>query len=224
MLDDFKNIGLATTIQHLDALNIVRDILEEAGKKVFIGDSKGLEHPGQVLGCRYNSVTSISNKVDAFLFIGGGKFHALGVELATNKPTIVVDPYDQRVFSIASEVKKILKQRWVSIEEARKAKNFGILVSFKVGQKRLDLALKIKQKIESMKKKAFLLLAREILPETILEFPTIDAYINTACPRLSLDDATKFTKPILTSNEFNVLSGEYSWETLLKRGLLEESI
>ena len=41
-----------------------------------------------------------------------------------------------------------------------------------------------------------------------MEFPTIDAYVNTACPRISLDAPGKFQKPVLTVNEFMVVSGE----------------
>ena len=62
---------------------------------------------------------------------------------------------------------------------------------------------------------------RELTPETLLEFPSIDAYVNTACPRISLDTPGKFQKPILTVNEFMVVCGEDSWENLLKKGLFE---
>jgi 2-(3-amino-3-carboxypropyl)histidine synthase len=53
-----------------------------------------------------------------------------------------------------------------------------------------------------------------------MEFPTVDAYVNTACPRISIEAASKFSKPVLTVNEFMVVAGESSWETLLKNGLL----
>ncbi|HPZ08543.1 MAG TPA: diphthamide synthesis protein [Candidatus Eremiobacteraeota bacterium] len=60
---------------------------------------------------------------------------------------------------------------------------------------------------------------REINPDLLMDFPNIDAYINTACPRISLDTPRKFQKPILTVNEFMVVCGEYSWENLIKEGL-----
>ena len=74
---------------------------------------------------------------------------------------------------------------------------------------------------EKTGKNAFLLAVRELLPETLMEFPTVDAYVNTACPRISLDAPSKFLKPVLTVNEFMVVSGESSWENLLKKGLFE---
>jgi 2-(3-amino-3-carboxypropyl)histidine synthase len=43
--------------------------------------------------------------------------------------------------------------------------------------------------------------------------------VNTACPRISLDDASRFNKPVLTTNEASVVVGELSWEELCKEGL-----
>jgi len=81
--------------------------------------------------------------------------------------------------------------------------------------------LKIKETAEKNGKTAFLFAIKEILPEALMEFPSVDAYVNTACPRVSLDASSKFPKPVLTVNEFMVVSGETSWENLLKNGLFE---
>jgi 2-(3-amino-3-carboxypropyl)histidine synthase len=91
----------------------------------------------------------------------------------------------------------------------------------KLGQKRLDEALKIKETAEKHGKAAFLFAVREISPEALMEFPSVGAYVNTACPRISLEAPSKFSKPVLTVNEFMVVAGETSWETLLKNGLFE---
>jgi 2-(3-amino-3-carboxypropyl)histidine synthase len=221
LLTRYSKIGLATTVQHVQTLDAVREILVRAGKVVVIGDAGRLSYPGQVVGCDFSNVKSVAQEVDAFLFVGGGKFHALGVALATSKPTVVADPYDKTAYSVDKEVQKILKQRWASIDEAGRAKVFGVLISLKPGQKHFDEAVKIKDAVEKMGKTAFLFAIREILPETLMEFPTVDAYVNTACPRISLDDASKFRKPVLTVNEFMVVSGESSWDDLLKKGLFE---
>jgi len=188
---------------------------------VVIGDAGRVNYAGQVLGCDYTNVRSVANDVEAFLFIGGGKFHALGIALSTFKPTIIADPYENRAYSINEEAQKILKQRWGSIEEAKHAKSFGVLIGLKLGQKRLEDALNVKEIAEKNGKAAFLFAIREILPEVLMEFPSVDAYVNTACPRISLDAPSKFLKPVLTINEFMVVSGESSWENLLKNGLFE---
>lgn len=221
LLEKWHKIGLATTVQHVQTLDEVRETLVRAGKTVMIGDTTRLSYPGQVIGCDYSNAISIAKDVEAFLFIGGGQFHALGVALSTSKPTVVADPFDGTSFCVNKEAEKILKQRWAVIEEAKEAKTFGVLLGIKPGQKRLEEALQVKEKLEENGKMAYLLAAREITPETLMEFPTIDAFVNTACPRISLDDSANFRKPILTKNEALVAIGELPWEELCKRGLLE---
>jgi 2-(3-amino-3-carboxypropyl)histidine synthase len=221
LLGNYAKIGLTTSIQHIIALKQAKQLLSNAGKAVLIGDSGQMGYAGQVIGCNYSNATTIADQVDAFLFIGGGKFHALGIALGTSKPTIIADPYDNRAYSITDEAQRLLKQRFASIQEAKGAKTFGVLVGLKPGQKHLDNALKAKALAEKAGLVAFLLAGREITPETLLEFPTIDAYVNTACPRISLDAPGKFQKPILTVNEFKVVCGEVSWTDMLKKGLFE---
>jgi 2-(3-amino-3-carboxypropyl)histidine synthase len=221
LLESYSKIGLATSVQHLHSLNETREFLARSGKTVILGEAGHIEHAGQVIGCDYSNVKSIVDEVEAYLFIGGGIFHALGIALSTSKPTIIADPYDNRVFSVSEAAQKLLRQHWACIEQARNAKNIGIIIGLKLGQKRFEDALRVKELIEKHGKTAYLLAIREVTPEALLDFPTIDAYVNTACPRISLDAPEKFAKPILTVNEFMVVSGEASWQSMLKKGLFE---
>ncbi len=221
LLENYCCVGLATSVQHLHDLNSAKNILVQAGKTVFIGNEGQKIYPGQVIGCNYSNVQSIAKDVEAFLFVGGGLFHALGIALSTSKPTFIADPYDNRTFSINNEAQKILKQRWTCIQEAQNAKTFGIIIGSKPGQKRFEQALNVKALAEKHEKEAYLLISREVTPEALLEFPSIDTFINTACPRISLEVPQKFSKPVLTVNEFMVVCGEYSWENMLKTGLFE---
>ncbi len=221
LLNGYGRVGLATSVQHLETLKQVKQILTDLGKTVLIGNAGQLEYAGQVIGCNYSNVKTVADQVDAFLFIGGGIFHALGIALGTSKPTIIADPYDNRAYSITDQAQRLLKQRFASIQEAANAKTFGILVGLKPGQKHLERALWVKALAEKNGREAFILAGRELTPETLLEFPSIDAFVNTACPRISLDTPGKFQKPILTVNEFMVICGEDSWENMLKKGLFE---
>jgi len=217
-LKNWKSIGLATTVQHVDMLSEARELLIKAGKSVAIGDAGKLKYAGQVMGCDYSNAKAIERDVEAFLFLGGGKFHAIGLELATAKPVVVADPYEKRAYAVDHEVGRIRKQRWATIYTAKKAENFGVLIGLKSGQEKFDKALQIKEKLEKKGRRAALLALREITPEALMQFPTIDAFVNTACPRISLDDASKFIKPVLTLSEASVVLGEMSWEKLCKRG------
>ena len=221
LLDKWNRIGLTTTVQHVQTIDSIRDLLVRAGKTVMTGDAGRLSYPGQVIGCDYSNAESIAKDVEAFLFVGGGRFHALGVALSTLKPTVAADPYNYEAFSIDDEAEKIVRQRWRSIEEAQKAKTFGVLVGLKPGQKNLEQALQVRQKLEEKGKIAYLFAIEEVTSEALMEFPTIDAFVNTACPRLSIEDAQRFRVPVLSKNEILVVLGEMSWEELCKKGLFE---
>lgn len=221
LLKCWDNIGLITTIQHAHMLNEARELLLKAGKTIAIGDTGQLKHAGQVIGCDYSNAKSVSKDVEAFLFVGGGRFHAIGATLATAKPTIVADPFEKRAYSIEKAAQKIIRQRWASICEAEKAKSFGVLIGLKPGQKRFDTAIEMKKKLEKNGRKATLLAAREITPNALMQFSDIEAFVNTACPRVALDEASKFLKPVLTFNEVLVVLGEMDWEELCRKGWFE---
>ena len=221
ILEPWEHIGLVTTVQHIDALEEGKELLLEAGKTVAIGDAGRAKYAGQVVGCDYSNAKSVSEDVEAFLFIGGGRFHALGVALATGKPTIIADPYEKRAYPIHGEAKKILKQRWACICEAKEANKFGVLIGLKSGQKKIAEALKIKEKLEKSGKRATLLALREIVPEALMHFSGIEAFVNTACPRLALHSASRFPKPVLTLRETLVALDEMGWEELCRRGWFE---
>jgi len=221
LLKTWKRVGLVTTVQHVDMLGEARATLLEAGKSVAVGDARRLKHAGQVTGCDYSNATAVAKDVDAFLFVGGGRFHALGVALATSKPTVVADPYEQRAYSVDDEVRRVLKRRWASIHDAENAEQFGVLIGLKGGQKRTDEALRVKERLERRGRKVTLIAAREITPEVLMQFPAVGAFVNTACPRIALDDTSKFRKPVLTPNETWVVIGELTWEELLRKGWFE---
>lgn len=217
-LERWGSIGLVTTVQHIHLLDEIRDFLLKAGKTVAVGDAGHLKYAGQVIGCDYNNAQSISKDVEAFLFVGGGRFHAVGVGLATAKPTVIADLYEKRAYAIDDEVQRIVKQRWASICEAKNAEQLGVLIGLKSGQKRVREAMEIKEELEKSGRRATLLALREITPEVLMQFPSIDAFVNTACPRVSLDDAPRFRKPVLTFHEALVMLEKMSWEELCRKG------
>ena len=219
-LKSWTRIGLATTAQHTHMINEAREILSRAGKIVYVGDSDHAKSPGQVLGCDYVTARSVSDEVEAFLFVGGGRFHAMGLHLATMKPTVVADPFENRAYSIQADAQKVVKRRWAEISEAREAEEFGVIIGLKPGQCNIEVAYGIKQALEENGKSAALLALREITSTVLLQFPTIEAYVNTACPRIALDEPSFSTKPVLTVREAYVVLGKIGWEDLLEHGFI----
>jgi len=220
LLRPWRRIGLVTTVQHIDSLEEAEKILSSAGKDVHIGEACSMLYPGQVLGCNYLNAKAIASDVEAFLFIGGGRFHPLGLALATMKPVVAADPFEEKAYSLDAYARRILRKRWAEIEDARKAEIYGVIVGLKPGQNRLEEAFEVRDMLKREGKKPYLLALREITATSLSQFLIIEAYINTACPRISLDESSAFPRPVLTLKEAYVMLGKKRWEDLLEEGII----
>ncbi len=198
-----KRIGLISSLQFLDSLEKAKKFLEEKGKIVKIG--KGKLYPGQILGCDISSAKEIENEIEAFLYIGSGKFHPLGVALKTEKPVYILDVEKNEISDLKGIKEKFLKQKYTAIGLAKNAKRIGILVSIKSGQLNLELAKKIKKRLEEKGKRVYILIFNKIKPEK-LEGLELDCYINTACPRIAIENRAEFKKPILNPDEGELIA------------------
>ena len=204
-LKKYPAVGITTTIQHAHQTKDMGKWLKNHGVNAVIGGgSSRTPLDGQVLGCTYASAKNAS--ADAYLFIGTGVFHAIGVSLATKKPTFALDPFADGILQEVS-ADKLLRKRFVQIEKAKSAKTFGILLSSKSGQARRELA----ERLASLHENTTIILIREI-SEMQLRNLGFDAYVNTACPRLALDDQSRFPMPILSPPEFEIVLGLRSWD------------
>ena len=215
-----KIVGLATVVQHLHTLPETTKLLESHGFTVQLpGRGPWAHETGQVLGCDYFGLKRIESQVDSFLIVGS-YFHGLGAALSLEKPAVLADPYDGTARSLEEDRRKVIRQRFAMVEKARQANSFGIIVSTKPGQSNPTIALNILRQLEENGKKGVILYADEVLPEKLLDFTDLDAFVDTACPRLALDDAERFSKPIVTRDEIMVVMGAWTWEQLLERGLV----
>jgi 2-(3-amino-3-carboxypropyl)histidine synthase len=204
-----KKIGLVTTTQHLHQINDIKLFLEKNKKEVLLNEGIGTKK-GQVLGCNFSSIKNLD--ADAFLFVGSGNFHALGIKLFTEKKVVIADPYMNEARDINEFADRILKIRFARITKAKAANNFGIIVSAKKGQFRLELAKSLKNMIHKHQKQAFIILMDNISPDLLLPFRDIEVFIITACPRIAIDDAQTYNKILLTPQEVQIVLETRSWE------------
>ena len=204
-----KKIGLITTVQHIHKLEETARFLDENGKKGISG--KGdirVSYPGQVLGCNFSAARL---ECEEYLYIGSGIFHPLGVAIATGKRVVAADPYLNQVIEVSPE--KFIRKRSGYIAKSMDAKVFGVIVSSKSGQNRIDLARKLSGMARRHGKKAQIIMMDLVTPEQLLAFK-VDAYVNTACPRITIDDADRFHVPVLSPSEFEIVLGERKWDLL----------
>ena len=203
-LSKFKTIGIVTTIQHIHQLDAMKKFYEENGKTVLIGKPYGFaKKGGQILGCDIGSAASINKDVDALVYIGGGMFHPLGALLMTTKPFLRVDPFHGVVEFIDEHREVYRKRSRGKIMASLDAKNFGILVTTKNGQHNLSMANILKSKIEKQGLSAGILVANTFDFESLVNMREFDAFVNTACPRIAIDDTDRIRKPLLSANELN---------------------
>jgi len=213
-----KKIGLITTVQHVHKLDEVCRFLNENGKECIIGRGDlRVVYPGQVLGCNF---TAARVDCEEYLYIGSGVFHPLGVAIATRKRVVAADPYLNQAAEVSPE--KFLRKRGGYIARAMDAKVFGIIVSTKSGQNRMELALRLKGLAGKHGKEGYIILMDLVTPEQLLAF-SAEAYVNTACPRVAIDDAGRFHVPVLTPQEFEVVLGKREWEDMVIDEITEGS-
>lgn len=209
LLSRYERIGVATITQHLHLLDEAIKFLEDHGKTVLSGEGAGTRR-GQVLGCNFSSVKKLD--VDAYLFIGSGDFHPLGIRLSTGKPVIAADPYTGQAKNIEDFADRILRIRFAAITKAREAKKWGIIMSSKKGQRRLSLALNLKQALEESGREAFIIILDDISPGLLVPFRELDAFVVSACPRMPIDDYQLYDRPVLTPIELEIVLDKRRWE------------
>ena len=197
-----KKVGIVTTIQFIDYLPKIRDLLLD--KKIGSVSSCGKRVcEGQVLGCNYSAVPN--EKV--IVYVGDGLFHPLGVHFATGKEVIIANPLTLEISELEKEKDDFLRKRILLIEKAKDATTYGILVTTKQGQNKITLAREIKEKLRKKGKKSEIYIMDCISEEKLLGI-SAEAYISTACPRLSIDDYKSYKKPMINAFEVKYLLGE----------------
>ena len=198
-----KTIGLVTTVQYADYVPKIIELLKKEGINTKTQKGPRVEE-AQVLGCNYSAVPS---GVDTIVYFGDGLFHPLGIHFSAQSEVIICNPATDEVSELGKEKDKFLRQRILLIERAKEARSYAILVSSKVGQERMKFAESIKTELIMHGKEAQIY-AMDFISESKLLGTHADAYINTACPRISIDDFFAFKKPIINGSEVKYLLGK----------------
>ena len=216
-IEKFNSFGLVSSVQFLDSLELAKRFLESKGKKVIMDKGVLTAHEGQILGCDTVAATKTENNIDCFLAIGSGIFHPLGLALKTDKPFFAIDVEYGSMNEIKNSRDKFLRQRYAAIALAKDAKVVGILVSVKPGQENIAFAEKLRDRMIKSGKKAYILAFDEITASKLEGIP-IDLYVNTACPRIAIEDRESFKKPIINIDEMNEALGseQKTWQDMAK--------
>ena len=193
---NYNSISLVTDSQHLNQITRVREVFEEFGYQVIIGRGKGQLNDAQVFGCEFYPAYNVQNQVDAYIFLGQSTFHSVSVAISTGKPTYMLDPYFEDYSDVTGIAKQLQKKAILSIYKALDAETIGIIIGLKEGQFAHIKALELKKSFEQLRKKVQLIALTDITEDRIQIFKGIDAFVQVACPRISIDN--HFKKPMLS--------------------------
>ncbi len=204
MLTPYKRLGLATFSQHLHQLGPVKRSLERKGFSVRVGKQNNLMMEGQIFGCDFSTSQPLSNEVDAFVFLGESEFHAVGLALATAKPTFMLDPYVNEVIDMRAAAEERRKRAVLAVYKALDARIIGVITGLKEGQKMLDRSRWISKRLEMNDRKVIQIALRDVTPERLAPHREIETFIQTACPRISIDGFS-FDRPVLSIPQADAL-------------------
>jgi len=204
VLSPYARIGLATFSQHLHQLAPVKQRLESNGFKVVVGEGNSLMLQGQVFGCDFSTAFPVREEVDAFVLLGESEFHAVGLALATGKPTFMLDPYMNEVTDMMQAAEERKKRAVLAVYKALDARVLGVITGLKEGQKMLGRSRWISKRLEMNGRKVVQLAMRDVTADRLAPHREIDAFIQTACPRISIDGFT-FDRPVLSIPQADAL-------------------
>lgn len=204
------DLYLLGTVQFRHALVSAQRMLQERGyTKVSIPQAKPLS-PGEVLGC--TSPQLVSEK-PIVCFVADGRFH-LEATLISNPhcQAFRYDPYSKLLTEESYEHEEMKTMRKAAIQNAATANVFGILLGTLGRQGNPAIVQNLQQKLRAHGKKSFVMLVSEITPAKLRLMNTVDAWVQVACPRLSVDWGHLLSdKPVLNPYELNVCLEETPW-------------
>ncbi|XP_043355116.1 2-(3-amino-3-carboxypropyl)histidine synthase subunit 1 isoform X2 [Dermochelys coriacea] len=201
-------LALVSTIQFVSALQAASQVLRSE-YKVSIPQCKPLS-PGEILGC---TSPRLGPDTDAIVYLGDGRFHLESVMIANPRvPAYRYDPYS-KVFSMEHYAHERMQHaRQEAICTAAHARSWGLILGTLGRQGSNSILQHLEARLQALGLPFVRVLLSEIFPSKLQLFPNVDAWVQVACPRLSIDWGGAFSKPLLTPYEAAVALKEIEWQ------------
>ncbi len=192
---------LAGTIQFASSMQLARMTLLTDYPDITVPQSRPLS-PGEVLGC---TAPVVPGEYDAIVFVADGRFHLEALMIANPRvKTFRYDPYG-RILTVEEYDQVGMRQaRRTAVEKARNAETWGVVLGTLGRQGNPHILEKILKILERQGKKYITVLLSEISPIKLKEMAkngNVQAWIQIACPRLSIDWGDEFSLPTLNPYE-----------------------
>ena len=172
--------------------------------------------PGEILGC---TAPKLPAGVDALLYVGDGRFHLESIMIANpSVPAYRYEPYSKKLTAEEYDHTAMLKIRSDSISEAKRSlpsaspdvaassPNWAVILGTLGRQGSLSVLKTITSSLPLSSTVPILL--SELSPAKLsILAPYIDTFVQTSCPRLSIDWGYAFPRPLLSTYEASVALG-----------------
>ncbi len=213
--EKIKLIDLFASVQFSDLDNFIKE-LNNLKIKINTTKAKRTDKPLQILGCDcYPDSFKDNLKSDIILYVGDGLFHPKALILATKKNVTVFDPISDNVRVLTKkDIQKELMIKKRNLMKYLNANKIGILVTIKPGQQYFLSAKKLKENLEKEGKKSYIFIDNNLDPRNYENYPFINCWVNTACPRIGTDDIVNIKQPMI--NLRDALNIEKAFEELEK--------
>eukprot|EP00063_Salmo_salar_P043687 XP_014018522.1 PREDICTED: diphthamide biosynthesis protein 1 [Salmo salar] len=202
------SLALVSTIQFVAALQAVSAALRPE-YEVVVPQCRPLS-PGEILGC---TSPRLDRNLNAVIYLGDGRFHLESIMIANPEiPAYRYDPYS-KIFSREYYDHEAMRSiRLQAIDKARSAQRWGLILGTLGRQGNPKVMEHLESKLESLGKSFTRVLLSEIFPSKLDLMAEVDAWVQIACPRLSIDWGTAFSKPLLSPYEAAVALQQVGWQ------------
>lgn len=215
-----QRLAFVSTIQFVATLHAAAKELRDVGYDIQVPQSKPLS-PGEILGCtapRLQPDTTI-------IYLGDGRFHLEAAMIANpSMKAYKYDPYEKKFTSEHYDHVAMRRNRKDAIDKAANARKFGLILGTLGRQGSSKVMSYLKERLKHHKRESSLILLSEVFPAKLELFKDIDAFVQVACPRLSIDWGTAFPKPLLTPFELSVALGDAKWPIETENKVTEDDV
>jgi 2-(3-amino-3-carboxypropyl)histidine synthase len=199
---------LMGTIQFTNMAYSVLDKLKDEFIYLTISQAKPLS-AGETLGC---TSPVLPADTSALVFVADGRFHLESVMIQNPLiPAFRYDPYAKTMTHETYDVDTMKATRLQSINTAKNCKVFGLILGTLGRQGSPGIFNRLQKLLTDQGKVVIPFLMAEINPEKLAKITAVEAWVQVACPRLSIDWSGGFSKPILTPYELEVALGSTQW-------------
>ncbi|GAA5898610.1 hypothetical protein JCM5296_005940 [Sporobolomyces johnsonii] len=186
--------------------------------------------PGEILGC---TAPRLAPDVDALLYVGDGRFHLESIMIANpTVPSFRYDPYTKRLTRELYDHEEMRKMRGKAVETARDSvvarpkegqqkEAWGVVLGTLGRQGNLRVLKSVTKHLEAPPPSSTALtpssalsstpfipfLLSELSPAKLSLLTGISTFVQTSCPRLSIDWGYAFPRPLLSPYEAAVALG-----------------